>query len=302
MTIWRSVVVGVDASPEAAHAASAGWRVATVAQAGCHLVHGTRRLVDIPSTTPLGLDVQALEQRMTAAALARVRDALRVETPPRALEQLEVLVGHPIVALRRAVTAHGADLVVLGGKHHGRFARWLGGSTVHHALRALDVPILITSGGGSGFAHVLAAVDLSGATRPTVALALRFADLMGAQLRVLYVVPPLPGALEPLPPGLAADEHESAAMRELQHVLGDVAPQRNLDRVVRHGRPDEAIAAESATWPADLIVVGSHGRGWVERIVIGSTTERLVNDLPTSLLVAPVSEAAAPRSPSGAEP
>jgi Universal stress protein family len=34
-------------------------------------------------------------------------------------------------------------------------------------------------------------------------------------------------------------------------------------------------------------VVGSHGKGWVDRILIGSTTERLVTELPTSILVVP---------------
>jgi len=34
--------------------------------------------------------------------------------------------------------------------------------------------------------------------------------------------------------------------------------------------------------------VGSHGKGWVDRLIIGSVTEDLLNDLPTGVLVIPV--------------
>lgn len=54
------------------------------------------------------------------------------------------------------------------------------------------------------------------------------------------------------------------------------------------GLPAETIAEEARAWQADLIVVGSHGKGWVDRILIGSTAERLVTELPTSVLVVPV--------------
>jgi hypothetical protein len=45
-------------------------------------------------------------------------------------------------------------------------------------------------------------------------------------------------------------------------------------------------------WRADLLVVGSHGKGWAERMLVGSVTERLINHLPTSLLVVPTRAAA----------
>ena len=42
-------------------------------------------------------------------------------------------------------------------------------------------------------------------------------------------------------------------------------------------------------WGADLVVLGSHGKGWVDRMLLGSTTERLLSHLPTSMLVIPSS-------------
>jgi universal stress protein family protein len=48
------------------------------------------------------------------------------------------------------------------------------------------------------------------------------------------------------------------------------------------------------------VVVGSHGKGWVERLLIGSVTERLLNQLPSSLLVVPAYAHAKARDPTPA--
>jgi hypothetical protein len=49
----------------------------------------------------------------------------------------------------------------------------------------------------------------------------------------------------------------------------------------------DGIRGEAAEWRAGLLVVGSHGKGWGTPMLVGSVTEQLVNDLPTSLLVVP---------------
>ena len=67
-----------------------------------------------------------------------------------------------------------------------------------------------------------------------------------------------------------------------------VISEPGAERLVRYGRPVETLLREATTWQADLLVVGSHGRGWAERVLVGSVTERLLNHLPTSLVVVPV--------------
>src|SRR5436189_50420 len=55
----------------------------------------------------------------------------------------------------------------------------------------------------------------------------------------------------------------------------------------------EPVPPRRVLLAADVLVAGSDGKGWDQRVLAGSVTERLINHLPTSLLVAPVGVAAA---------
>jgi nucleotide-binding universal stress UspA family protein len=52
-----------------------------------------------------------------------------------------------------------------------------------------------------------------------------------------------------------------------------------------HGSPAQTIAEEAEESGADLIVVGTHGRGAVARAVVGSVSTKLVHDAPCDVLV-----------------
>ena len=52
-----------------------------------------------------------------------------------------------------------------------------------------------------------------------------------------------------------------------------------------HESPGRAIIEEAESWNADLIVVGSHGRGFWGRNLLGSTSDRVLHHAPCSVLV-----------------
>jgi universal stress protein A len=87
--------------------------------------------------------------------------------------------------------------------------------------------------------------------------------------------------------------------QELQKPLLDLAEQvtdstvamlaaRGLDaeKAVRRGDPRTQIIEEATTWRADLIVIGSHGRTGLERILMGSVAEYVVRHAGCSVEVA----------------
>jgi nucleotide-binding universal stress UspA family protein len=56
--------------------------------------------------------------------------------------------------------------------------------------------------------------------------------------------------------------------------------------LVLEGRPDQEIVAAAERRGADLVVVGSHGRTGLDRILIGSVSERVIGHAPCAVLVA----------------
>src|SRR2546422_945282 len=181
---WKPIVVGVDASPEAADAAMFAVAVAHRAETSCHLVHATPGSGHAPRR-----DSYPYTRRYEQASV-QVAAALGDRVPAAVLKSLAVHRGKPAAVLNEAVAALGAELVVLGGKHHSTLGRWLGGSTAVSMARSTRVPLLVTLGAPT-IRRVLVAVDPSAAARPTLAAAERYAALFGAELRALGVVEPL---------------------------------------------------------------------------------------------------------------
>lgn len=285
---WGPVVVGVDASPEAAGAAVLGYRIARGAAENCDLVHATPDAWAPFAAVGDTKQVHEMHRLQLAVARHQVTDALRDRVAPELIERLDVRLGRAAVVLQQAVRERGAGLLVLGGKHHTALERWLGGSTSLNVVRTTEVPVLVTTGSpATAIRRVLVAADLSEAARPTLALAERFARLVGAQLRVLTVFEPLP-VLPDVPPVDPASYY-GLSQELLQRDIWPLIRTRDAEKIIRHGMVVETLLREATEWNADLLVVGSHGKAWAQRILLGSVTERLLNDLPTSLLVAPVS-------------
>ena len=288
---WGPIVVGVDVSPAAKGAAIVAERLAQLAGVPCELVHAVRDawapLVAV-SVDPQVADMQRLQ---LAVARQQINDLLATAVSERTREKINVSFGPAAVVLQQVVRERRPGLIVLGGKHHSTLERWLGGSTSLHVVRSAEIPVLITAGTPTAFRRVLVAADLSPAAGPTVALAERFARLVGAELRVLTVFEPLPDV--PGVPPMDPTEYFGLAQETLERDVWPHVKTPGVEKFVRHGVVVETLLREATDWKADALVVGSHGKGWAQRVLLGSVTERLINHLPTSLLVAPVGVAAA---------
>src|SRR5215213_10982752 len=63
------------------------------------------------------------------------------------------------------------------------------------------------------------------------------------------------------------------------------ALRENLSTHILCGSPEQSIVAEAEDWGADLIVVGSHGYGFWERMFLGSVSNAVVHHASCSVLV-----------------
>jgi len=288
---WKPIIAGVDGSAESLRAASVAWQIARAADAQCVLVCAVPDLWAPGGISPLVNSAEIFDLLVSDLRHQIARE-LAAEIPEVIRQALVARRGRPGVVLDAVAREYGAGLVVVGGRHHGALARGLGGSTAHHLVRTSAAPVLVVEASGRKPRRVLVATGLFAAAGPTLSTAKRYADLLEAQLRVVHVVEPAKfPTVVPLSLDMTVFEERSRVefdrlmKLELPHVPLD-------DRVVRRGSADEEIAEEAAAWHADLVVLGSHGKSWVDRLLIGSTTERLLNRLPTSLLVIPINRPA----------
>ena len=124
--------------------------------------------------------------------------------------------------------------------------------------------------------HVLLATDLSPASAPAAEEALAIARRTGARLTVLSVVDP---RILRLPGGRflrRVDQEQARVETEVQTLVARARlvgiPSTFL---VWHGEPSEVILDAAEAEDVDLIVMGSHGRGRLGRLVLGSTSRHV---------------------------
>ncbi len=292
---WKPIIVAVDDAPESAAAAALGWRLARAAGTTCHLIHA----VHDPGTAFAAMVMQkgggALESALGELVGPRLSAALADHVPREALDALAIRIGRAALVLKVEAERLGAGLVIIGGKHHLAPGRWLGGSTARDAVRTLPVPVLVTKGAPPALRRVLVAVDLSYAAEPAIREAERFAALAGGELRAIHVLEPLT-LIPEVAQTVDQQRFDADSVAALERDVWPLLLLRDAERTMRSGDAAVALAAEAAEWHADLLVVGSHGKGWIDRVLLGTVTERLLDQLPVSLLVVPVHTPPAPET------
>ena len=130
--------------------------------------------------------------------------------------------------------------------------------------------------------RLLYATDLSPASEPAWNEVQRLGQLFGAEIVLLHVLAPLP--IVPvdayIPPQVYEDLAEGArreAQERFDRVLGSVAGSGLKIRIrLEQGRPAQRILEVASQEAANLLVVGTHGRVGIERLVLGSVADRIV--------------------------
>ncbi|UCC83080.1 MAG: universal stress protein [Gemmatimonadota bacterium] len=188
----------------------------------------------------------------------------------------------------------GADLVVVGAHPRPAVARFLVGSTAERVIRLAQPPVLVaTEGRREPFGRILTAIDLSHQSRRVLEIAAALAQADQAEIRALYVQDRLtPMMLE----ATLFDEHEQRhhARNQFDLILSEVSLPSELmvSREIREGHAGHEILHEAQTWNADLIMLGTHGFGFFNRMLLGSTSTYVLRHGECATLVVPRQEEA----------
>jgi nucleotide-binding universal stress UspA family protein len=112
----------------------------------------------------------------------------------------------------------------------------------------------------------------------------------GTEVRILSVAHPTPLVTDPVL--VLAATHVETLKAERLRASGDVAkameeisrraPKIKATTIVLEGDPKKAIVEEARRWDADLILLGSHGRG-AAKLLLGSTAEAVAGSASCSV-------------------
>lgn len=179
-----------------------------------------------------------------------------------------------------------ADLIVMVSRgRHGLTQRLLG-SVAERVIRLASCPVLTVSPDSDDFAprKIVVATDFSPCSDQTLPAVRFLCRAFPARVVLAHVLPPQsrPASIsETGPPPTMTDEFmrhlREAAERDLEQRIELLDVEEGVETVlVEAGDPGMKIVEIADRERADLIVVGTHGNSGVERLMLGSTAEKIV--------------------------
>ena len=142
------------------------------------------------------------------------------------------------------------------------------------------------------FRRILHATDFSSASRPALVKAIALAGQNRAPLQIAHVLAPLMlpagGDFAFMPATTYQAIDQQARQYAQKQLAGLVARARKAGvratAVLLEGSPHEQVPRAARRARADLLVIGTHGRTGVTKLLLGSVAERLVRVTPCPVL------------------
>jgi nucleotide-binding universal stress UspA family protein len=287
------IVVGLDGSP--ADEAVTDWAVAEAERTGrsVRLVHAVEPGYQLtPYDAVLG-EMPSLSERLRAAGravVAAAADRIAHSHPDLVVDQ-RVEWGSPAAALV-GLSQHAAWLVIGVPQRHG-LERVLLGSVALAAMSHAHCPVAVVPLGRPVRSprRVVVGVDGSTGSARAARLALSTADAAGGAVTcvVAWSVEVLDGVVVTEPGSEHWAEVEARYARLVHDTVDPIAanhPDVPVDVVVRHGSASRTVVEVAAEHEADLVVVGSRGRGGFAGLLLGSVSRGVVERAGTVVAVA----------------
>jgi nucleotide-binding universal stress UspA family protein len=166
------------------------------------------------------------------------------------------------------------QLIIMGRSGKTAMERLFMGNVTARVIGHSPVNVMVVPRGGSiAFQRILVASDGSPYSEKSWELALSMAKKAGSQLIAVVVAP---------------EEGDNPEAQNLLHKLLNAASQAGmpLKGISPQGvAPDTGIIQQAIKNEVDLIIMGSHGRTGLKKLLMGSVTERVIGQAPCPVLV-----------------
>jgi Universal stress protein UspA and related nucleotide-binding proteins len=278
-----TILVATDASPKAESAV----RFAGILAAERNYAVQVSSVLDSPPTLWFGT-----EPSVDLSDSTMLKDDITVKV----LEQLflsgdsswsvAVRKGEFTSQITLAARAAHAKLLLVGFRRHGGLARLFGRDTLIQLARVSDTPVLAVSPDLDHLPRrIVVGMDFSSTSINAARIAMELAA-EDATIVLAHVVPWDPEEYVP-PHWIAAREATLGA--ELSRVAGWLEKHAHvsIEERVLYGSAGSVLPQFAESCEADLLVVGGHQRGAVQRVLAGQTVAKLIRHAHCSVLIQP---------------
>lgn len=282
------VVVGVDGSSASLAAVDLAGREAARRHRPLRIVHAfVWPYLNVPLGPSLSGPPEGGLRHEAEGIVTEATDRAAVAAPGVPVRG-EIITGQAAAVLRTC--SHGAALVVVGDRGLGGFTGLLLGSVAVHLSAHAACPVLVARGTGDPSLPVLLGVDGSPANDPAVGFAFEEAALRGVPLTALHAWahPVSAGSGDMLPVVYDVNEVEAGETRLLAEALAgwrEKYPDVLVHHALEHGGSRRALI--DASDGAQLIVVGTRGRGGFGGLVLGSVSQAVLHHAACPVAVVP---------------
>jgi nucleotide-binding universal stress UspA family protein len=286
------IVVGVDGSDASNAAVLWAARDATMRHVPLMLVHMANPAAPMYPVVPMSIGWSVWHEengrQLLEHAIKLAEDV--VETEDRFSIAREFIWASPVASL--VELSDNAEMVVVGSHGRAALARGLLGSVSSGAVRQANCPVAVIHEQDPSLpqpscpdqAAVVVGIDGSPASELATAIAFDEASRRNVDLRVVHAW----SDIEVVElPGFFWSEFENEAQRILAERLAgwqERYPDVAVQRLVIADRPARRLIKEARS--AQLVVVGSHGRGRVTGMLLGSVSNAIVHSTHTPVIVA----------------
>lgn len=199
---------------------------------------------------------------------------------------MRATVGFAADSIVDAAARWPASLVIIGLGHHGFADRLIGSETAVTVAKRSKVPVLAVPPDATQLPmHAVAAIDFS---ESSIEAAMLAATMLGpnGQLSLIHASVL---AMDESRPGSVLDVYTSGAKAKLQEIQERVhrRTKRRVTSVVAGGDIVDRLVQYAADQRCDLIALGAHEAGVLERLLAGSVRTRVLRAVGCAVLVAP---------------
>jgi nucleotide-binding universal stress UspA family protein len=266
----QDILLATDASEGSRSAEAAAMDMAERCGARLHIL---RVVITTPGETAR---LRGWVTETRDAALGYV-NALREQAGSRGLaaDTHVCMSSDPYAEIAATARGLGCTLSVIGHHERSEFARLVKGHSVNRLIEKAHASVLVVPAGAAmPSARILAATDGSPFGDAAVRAAVDLAGRCALPLTVVSVLRPEADA--------ARRAEVQAAVDRAREAAGEAVA---FEGRCLEGKPAEAILAAARESGADLIVLGSMGRGGIGRLLLGSVAERVVSRPPCAVMV-----------------